>query len=77
MNDDMVYVAEDRGQPGAAFAICIDDIEYAKETAKTLADWVKRGAIVHRCDREVGLVMLDKWVRPAKKSAPDLFGNQA
>lgn len=65
--DDMVYVAEDRNQPGAAFAICVDEPKYAKDTAETISDWVKRGGIVQRVDRATGLAMLDKWVRPAKQ----------
>lgn len=63
---DMVYVAEDRNQPGAAYAICVDQPQWASDTAKTIAEWAKEGAIVKHCTRAEGLAMLNKWVRPAK-----------
>ena len=64
----MVYVAADPKQPGAAWAICVDRPEFAKDTAKTIAGWVREGANVQRVDLEAGKAMLLKWVRPAKKS---------
>jgi hypothetical protein len=62
----MVYVAADPKQPGAAWAIVVDDGKYTKDVAKTVADWVRRGANVMRVDLETGRDMLTKWVRPEK-----------
>ncbi len=67
---DMVYVAADPLQPGAAYAICVDRPEYARETAKTIAQWVRRGANVMRVDHDTGVAMLGKWVRPSKCANP-------
>jgi hypothetical protein len=78
--DEMFYVAADPGQPGAAWAACVDKPEFAKSTAKDLADWVKRGAQIKRVDRDTMLTMMNKWVRPekaTKRKAPaqsGLFG---
>jgi hypothetical protein len=60
------YVAADPLQPGAAWAICVDKPEFAKDTTKTVAGYIKQGATVMRVDRETGMAMLDKWVRPVK-----------
>ena len=66
MEEDWCYVAADPKQPGAAWAICMDKPEWAKETAKTVACYIKQGARVLRVDRITGLDMLNKWVRPTK-----------
>lgn len=63
----MVYVAADPKQPGAAWAICVDRPEWAKDTAKSVADWMRKGANVERVDIETGKAMLQKWVRPKKQ----------
>ena len=63
----MFYVAVDRDQPGAAWAACVDKPEYAKDTAKDIADWIKRGASIERVNAETMQSMLAAWVRPAKK----------
>ena len=74
MNDNpMVYVAADPDQPGAAYAITVDMPQYAKDTAKTIAKWVKGGAHILRVTKDEGLVMLSKWKRPAKKQG-ELYG---
>lgn len=72
-SETMVYVAADPKQPGAAWAISVDKPEYAKELAKTIAGWIRRGANVMRVDMETGKQMLDKWERPAP--AGDLFAS--
>lgn len=64
----MVYVAADPNQPGAAWAACVDDPAYAKETAKEIADWIRQGATIMRVTSDVAREMLMKWVRPEKKS---------
>ena len=66
MSDEMCYVAADPEQPGAAWAICIDDSRYAKYTAKDLSTWTLKGANVMRVTYDVALEMLKKWVRPDK-----------
>lgn len=73
----MCYVAADPNQPGAAWGCRIDDPNYRdnpadkKQTAKTLADWVKRGGIIMYVPIEQGKEMLLKWVRPTQKNTPD------
>lgn len=68
MNDEgMCYVAVDPSQPGAAWAATADEPQYAKDTAKTIADWVRRGANVMRVPTDTAREMLSKWVRPEKK----------
>ena len=67
---DMVWVAEDHNQPGAAFAICASGPEYRKLEAECVAEWITAGNCTPKLvTREVGIEMVDRWVRP-KKSAP-------
>lgn len=66
--DTMVYVAADPTQPGAAWAACVDDPRWAKETAKDIAGWVRKGAFVMRVTPEAAREMLAKWVRPKKRT---------
>lgn len=66
-DETMVYVATDPNQPGAAWACTVDRAEYAKDTAKTLSDWVRRGAKVERVHIDTARTMLAKWVRPKKR----------
>ncbi len=61
MTVPMFYVAEDPKQPGAAFASCIDDPRFIKSTAKDIADWIKRGAIILRVDGPTANQMLKAW----------------
>ena len=63
----MVYVAADPKQPGAAYACCMDDPRWVKDTAKDIAEWVRKGAIIMRVTPERAREMLSKWVRPEKK----------
>jgi hypothetical protein len=65
----MVYVAADPTQPGAAWAIVVDDGKHPKDVAKSVAKWVREGANVMRVDIDTGREMLLKWERPAKKQA--------
>ena len=68
----MAYVHADPNQPGAAWACRLDDPNYRdnpadkKETARFLADCVKRGGIVQRVTVEEAREMLAKWVRPSR-----------
>ena len=59
----MCYVAEDPKQPGTAWAACIDDAKFIKETAKDIAEWVKEGAIVKRVTPAVAREMMMAWKR--------------
>lgn len=63
----MFYVAEDRSQPGSAFASLVADGKFPKEDAKTLADWARRGAVVKLVDGETMMRMLSAWKRPAMR----------
>jgi hypothetical protein len=65
---DMAYVAEDPSQPGAAWAICVDDPQYKDDTSRCVSEWVKEGAIVKRVTLAAGCDMIDKWVRPNKQA---------
>ena len=69
MSDCMCYVAADPKQPGAAWAICVDDPKYHKETARFVAEAVRKGAHVLRVDKDTGCAMLNKWVRPIKQKS--------
>ena len=60
----MFYVAEAPQQPGCAFASCVDDPQYAKYTAKSIAGWVRRGGIIKRVDGDTMVRMLNDWKRP-------------
>ena len=70
----MMYVAADPNQPGAAWAACVDDPRWAKDTAKDIAGWVREGARVMRVTPEVAHEMLMKWVRPTKKPKKQAAG---
>ena len=63
----MLYVAADPAQPGAAWAACVDDPRWAKDTARDIAQWVRKGATVMRVTPAVGREMMMKWKRPEKK----------
>ena len=62
----MLYVAADPEQPGAAWACCVDEPQYAKDTAKTIAQWVRKGANIIRVDMDTARAMMMKWERPQK-----------
>ena len=64
MSAPMLYVAEVPQQPGAAFASCVDEPQFAKSTAKDVAAWIKRGAIIRRVDAETMQQMIRAWKRP-------------
>lgn len=63
----MCYVAADPNQPGAAWAICVDNPSHMNDTAKEIGKWARQGAKVMRVDLEVGKEMLMKWERPERK----------
>ena len=57
----MDYVAKFPGMPGYG-ALCVDDLEYAEDTAKTIADWRQRGATVERVTVEVAGVGMREYL---------------
>ena len=63
------YVAEDPNQPGAAWGAAADRPEWAKDTAKSVKEFINDGAIVKRVTTEEARTMLSKWVRPKKPSS--------
>ena len=68
MNEEpMMYVAADPAQPGAAWAACVDDPRWVKDTARDIAQWVREGATVMRVTPDVASEMMMKWKRPEKK----------
>lgn len=64
MDAPMFYVAEDPKQPGCAFAACVDRPEWVELTAKSVAGWKRRGAIIKRVDGHTMQEMLNHWKRP-------------
>lgn len=63
MTDSMFFVASFPEYPDEAFAACVDEPQYKKDTAKTVSDWIKRGAIVRRVSAAEGKAMMDRYVR--------------
>lgn len=63
----MCYAAVDPKQPGAAFAVIVDDGTDLVNMHKTIAGYAKRGGIPTRMKLDEGVAMLNKWVRPAKR----------
>lgn len=49
MSDKIIntYIAKVK-ECGCVVAACVDRPEYAKSTAKDVADWIKRGLVVER-----------------------------
>ncbi len=66
-DEGFCYVAADPAQPGAAWAATVDEPQYAKDTAKEIARWVRQGANVMRVPTQQARDMLCKWERPEKK----------
>lgn len=60
---EFAYIAKKKSQPGAAYAVCVDDLRFKKETAEVVAEWITEGAIVERVPIEVAREMLGKYVR--------------
>lgn len=69
------YVASDPKQPGAAFAITVDDGSYLAEMHRTLAEWAKRGGVPTRMKLSEGVAMVKLWKRPEKKKRVALTPN--
>jgi hypothetical protein len=63
MTDLMFYVASFPEHPDEAFAACVDEPQYQKDTAKTVSDWIKRGALVRRVSAVEGKTMMDRYVQ--------------
>jgi hypothetical protein len=68
-DEGFCYVAGDPTQPGSAWAATVDLPEYAKDTAKCVAQWIKKGAVIERVPTQTAIDMLKKWKRPAKASS--------
>jgi len=62
---EFCYIARDE-TPGC-YAACVDDPQWAKDTAATVAGWIADGAIVERVPRDVAVAELGKWERPSKQ----------
>lgn len=68
MDEAMAYVAADPTQPGAAWACSVDEPKYAKDNARLIAGWVRKGAHVMRVTVPVAREMMAKWERPEKRT---------
>ena len=65
IKERMCYVASDPSQPGTAWAAIVDDPAYAKDTAKEISKWIKKGAHILRVSAPEAREMLIKWERHA------------
>ena len=64
MDDEkMCYVAADPEQPGAAWAVAVDEPGCAKYNARDIARWLKSGATVMRVPAQTARNMLIDWAR--------------
>ena len=74
---DFDYVARWPDMPGFG-AACVDWPELRKETAKTIAGWIKRGAIIERVHRDEASKGLREYVEEKRRredaaKQPQLF----
>lgn len=69
----MFYVAEPRDRPGNAFASLVADGKFPRDDARTIADWVRRGALVRLVDGPTMQAMMKAWSRAKRGEllAPD------
>ena len=58
----MFYVASFPEHPDEAFAACVDEPQYQKDTAKAVSNWIKQGALVRRVSATEGKAMMDRYV---------------
>lgn len=65
-NEKLDYVARFPGMPGYG-AWCVDDPQHKKDTAKTVADWIKRGATVERVTTDVARAGMLEYLEAKKK----------
>jgi hypothetical protein len=69
---DFDYAARFPGMPGYG-AICVDDPDpkWRKEVAKSISDWIKRGATVERVHRDVAAAGMREYMeeQARRKSA--------
>lgn len=65
--EDMVYAARFPSMPGYG-AVCVDDPAHKKDTAKTIADWIKRGGTIERVPRQIAIDGMGEYLK-AKRSA--------
>lgn len=68
------YVARFPGMPGYG-AWCADDPKYKKDTAKTVADWIKRGATIERVTIDAAKAGMLEYLEA--KEAKEKHGEQA
>lgn len=53
-SDEIVYAARFPSMPGYG-AVCADVPEHKKNTARTIAGWIKRGGTVERVPRQAAI----------------------
>lgn len=63
MSKTMFYVACWPDHPDEAFAACVDDPGYKKDTARSIADWIARGGDVQRVTAEEGRAMMERYCK--------------
>lgn len=61
-----IYAAMDPKQPGAAFAIAIND--GSPDLFRDLAGWARQGAIPQLLPHEQAMAAFHKWERPVRKT---------
>lgn len=57
----MFYVASWPDYPDEAFAACTDEPQYKESTAKSIKDWIRRGAVIKRVNASEGRRMMDNY----------------
>ena len=72
IDDTKVYAARFPRMPGFG-AICVDNPEYAKATAKDIAGWIRRGASVERVSIEDARTGMKEYLdaKRAKNKTPN------
>ncbi len=74
-DDRMFYVASHQGEPGYC-AAAVDDPRWAKDTAKTVAGWIRDGRQVERVTDDRARVGLEEYLAYRKTKVTPLQDKQ-
>lgn len=69
MSQVMFYVASWPEYPDEAFASCVDEPQWKDSTAESIADWLKRGAIIQRVTAQESKQMMENY-NPTHRPMP-------
>lgn len=73
MDGTMAYAARFPGKPGFG-AVCVDDPDHPKDTAKDIAGWIRRGATVERVTVEAARAGMVEYLDARKAARPSSAG---